>query len=135
MTMQAFSRILVAASLACAASAHATEIRKCVASDGQVTLTDEACPAGSRVAKVISTPSAEAEPALAPAPAPVAMQPIRPQTADHAGWVRMPVRYVNNARIGASARSASLDGETLRAARAHLRLGDALRSQRMASLQ
>lgn len=120
-----FARSLFLASLMCASSAFAGDIRKCVASDGQVTLTDEECPGGTRLNKVISaTSDAGAEPALAQAP--------KQESAERYTLSRMPVRYVHVARTSNPVSAMSLDGETLRAARANLL---ALRNQRMASLQ
>lgn len=125
MNTSTVTRSIFLASLLCASSAFAGDIRKCVASDGQVTLTDEECPGGTRLHKVISA-TTDAEPALAASQAP------RQEAADRYTLNRMPVRYVHPARTSNPVRGMSLDGETLRAARVNML---ALRNQRMASLQ
>lgn len=108
----------------------AGDIRKCVTGDGQVTITDDVCPEGSRVNKVISTYiEAPVEPVIATVYAQKAEPVPRPMP------THLPVRYVNLAKPGNQADTISLDTATLRAARTNLRMASSLRGQRIALLQ
>lgn len=123
-------RGLFIAGMACVTSAQAADIRKCVAADGQVTLTDEECPGHTRLAKVLvqAADTVAPVPAAAPAPAPVAVQATFAPA-------RMPARYVNLTKTSKPTGGLSLDTSTLRTARVNMRVLDSLRGQRMASLQ
>ena len=108
-------------------SALASDINKCVAPSGTVTLTDGPCPSGEETVKVFSGPSE-----VAVAPTQAAVMPERFTVG------RLPPRYVTLARSAKPARGLALDVATLRAARLNLHLldnaADVLRSQRIASL-
>lgn len=111
-----------------AGSASAGDIVKCVNGQGQVTLTDDVCPSGSKLNKVIST---AAEPAAAmPVSAPLAKQ----ESPERAALPRMTPRYVN-VRTSSPVRGLTPDTLTLRTAKMQLQVVDTLRGQRMASLQ
>ena len=114
------------------------DINKCVTASGQVTLTDEVCPSGAQVVKVISAPSdADATPAPTLAQAP--QTTIRAAGIEHISLARMPSRYAAPQRFTPPSRGLSLDVATLKIARANLHLAEAAvqiaRSQRLAGLQ
>ncbi|QYF92927.1 DUF4124 domain-containing protein [Massilia sp. PAMC28688] len=131
MINSAIARALLAASFICAAGAHAGEIRKCVTAEGHVTLTDDACPDGTVVAKVIKTPDEAAEP-VEPVVTTLAAREV---PVERFTLPRIAARYVNLARKSKVTRGLSLDTQTLRAARVNLQVEETMRGQRMASLQ
>lgn len=128
MNKHAIVSTLFLATMACAPGAMAGEIRKCVSTEGRITLTDDACPGDTRTAKVIISQDTAPEPVVTTLPA-------RAEAAPRAAYAPLPMRYVNLARPGKASRGLSLDTETLRTARIKMNVGDALRGQRMASLQ
>jgi hypothetical protein len=112
-------------------SAFASDVNKCVASSGTVTLTDEPCPSGTETVKVFSAgPDAASGPALAPTQAVV--------TPERFTVGRLPPRFVTLAHGAKPPRGLALDVATLRAARLNLHLldnaADVIRAQRVASL-
>lgn len=108
-------------------SALASDINKCVAPSGTVTLTDEPCPSGQDTVKVFSGPSDS--PVI---PAQAVATPERFTVG------RLPPRFVTLGTNPKPARGLALDVATLRAARLNMHLldnaADVLRSQRIASL-
>jgi len=108
-------------------SALASDINKCVAQSGTVTLTDEPCPSGETTVKVFNGPS---DAPMAPTQALA--------TPERFTVGRLPPRFVTLATNPKPARGLALDVATLRAARLNLHLldnaADVLRSQRVASL-
>lgn len=128
MNKHAIVSTVLLASLACTSGAMAGEIRKCVSSEGRITLTDDACPGDTRVAKIIVSQESAPEPVVTTLAA-------RAAPAPRAAYAPLPMRYVNLARPGKATRGLSPDTETLRSARIKLNVGDTLRGQRMASLQ
>lgn len=108
-------------------SALASDINKCVAPSGTVTLTDGPCPTGENTVKIFSGPS---DTPVAPTQA--------LSTPERFTVGRLPPRYVTLGRSAKPARGLALDVATLRAARLNLHLldnaADVLRSQRVASL-
>lgn len=119
---------------ASAAFAGGTDINKCVAPSGQVTLTDEVCPSGAQVVKVISVASDADE-----APAPAQPAASRTGATEHYTLSRMPSRYAAPQRFTPPSRGLSLDVVTLKVARANMHLVESAaqmaRSQRLAGLQ
>jgi hypothetical protein len=127
------TRAIFLASMVFTCSAYASsDVNKCVAPTGLVTLTDEPCPDGTQTVKVISGPSeasTEAEPAA-----------VQPSVAPQRFTVgRLPPRYVTLMKSPKPQRGLALDVATLRAAKLNMHLLDnaaqVLRSQRLASLQ
>lgn len=129
------ARAILAAGCLVSASAFATtsEVHKCVTPTGHVTLTDEACPAGTSTVKIISGPPQmdRVDPAVNAA---VAEEPAERYTIS-----RMPSRYVTLMHSPKPARGLSLDVATLKQARASLQALDsrpvALRAPRVAGLR
>jgi hypothetical protein len=124
---------LFLASMVFASAAFAgTDINKCVTSSGQVTLTDEVCPKGAQVVKVISVPSDTEQ-----APAPQATE--RAPALEQAFVPRMASRYAAPPRFTPPSRGLSLDVVTLKMARANMHLVESAtqmaKSQRLAGLQ
>jgi len=109
-----------------------TDINKCVTSSGQVTLTDEVCPEGAQVVKLISVPSDTEQ-----APAPQAAE--RATAVEHYTVSRIPSRYAAPQRFTPPSRGLSLDVATLKMARANMHLVESAaqmaKSQRLAGLQ
>lgn len=125
MNQPATTCAIVFAGMAFCCSAIASDINKCVAPSGTVTLTDEACPGGAETVKVYAgVPD--------PAPTQAAVMPERFRVG------RLPPRFMTLARGAKPARGLALDKATLRTARLNLHLldnaADVLRSQRIASL-
>ena len=121
------------ASMVFASAAFAgTDINKCVTSSGQVTLTDEVCPKGAQVVKVISVPSDTEQ-----ASAPQAIE--RAPALEHVSAPRMASRYAALPRFTPPSRGLSLDVVTLKMARANMHLVESAtqmaKSQRLAGLQ
>lgn len=119
---------LFIASMVLTCSAYAgTDINKCVAPSGAVTITDEACPSGADAVTIVS---AAPEAGVAPTQAIVVPQRVT--------LARMPPRYAALMRTSRPARGLALDVATLRTARQNLHLldnaADLMRSQRVASL-
>lgn len=121
---------LFVASLAFAGTAQAgSDIKKCVAADGQVTLTDDECPGNTRTSKIVASSHDDSPVIVATTAAP------RVEPAERYTMARMPARYVNLMKSSKPTGGLSLDSATLRAARVNMRVIDTLRGQRMASLQ
>ncbi len=117
--------LLFLSSMLFVSTAHAaTDINKCVAASGQVTLTDEVCPGDSQTVKVSNGLSDSA----------LAAAPQRSGAAQYK-MAHAPARLA--ARDNLPARGLALDVMTLKTARANMHLFDATpqRSQRLASLQ
>ena len=126
MTNPASRHAILFASMLCACSAFASDINKCTAPDGSVTLTDSVCPGDAQATKVV-VGSADG--------APQAAQGIVPQRFTVG---RLPPRYVVLAKSVKPQRGLALDVATLRAAKLNMLLLDnatqVSRSQRMAAL-
>ncbi len=117
-------------SLVFASSANAgSEINKCIAPSGAVTLTDEPCPANTHGVKVVSAPADAGSGTDAPTAGPRTISVERYASAP------MPVRFAPPMRSPAPARGMSLDAATLKAAKANLTLFDmgTQRAQRIAA--
>jgi hypothetical protein len=126
MNSQALTRTLFLASMVLASAAFAgTDVNKCIAPGGQVTLTDAACPDGTDTVKLVAGMGQDGD-AAAPAP-----------TVERYN-ARLPSRLPPLART-TPARGLALDVATLKAARANLQVFDAsaqvLRAHRLAGLQ
>lgn len=108
-----------------------SEINKCVAPSGAVTLTDEACPSNTLSIKLVAATSA---PETAETPPPHAGP--RMPTVERFTSAPMPLRFATRMRSPAPARAMTLDVATLKAAKANLHLFDMAspRSQRLAGL-
>lgn len=133
--MKSPATIFFLAGMVLASAAFAgTDINKCVTSSGQVTLTDEVCPKGAQVVKVISVPS-DADQASAPAP----QAAERSTSVEHYTVSRIPSRYAAPQRFTPPSRGLSLDVATLKMARANMHLVESAaqmaKSQRLAGLQ
>ncbi len=132
MNRQTASCAVILSGLLFASPAFAgSDISKCVAPSGAVTLTDEACPANTRAVKLISAaPESDASdaPALQAGP--------RVPTVERFNSAPMPLRFAPPMRGPAPARGMSLDIATLKAAKANLHLSDltAPRNQRLAGM-
>ena len=112
MNSPAATRVLFLAGMVLASAAFAgNDINKCIAPDGQVTLTDAACPGDTETVKVSNG---------APGIERIAVAPIPP-------------RYTKLMRNTRPSGGLALDVATLKAARANLQLL-APRSQRLAGL-
>lgn len=127
MNQPATSCAIFLAGMVLTCSALASDINKCVAPSGTVTLTDEPCPSGEATVKVFSGPS---DTPMAPTQAVV--------TPERFTVGRLPPRFVTLTSKPKPARGLALDVATLRMARLNLHLldnaADVLRSQRVASL-
>lgn len=114
------------------------DINKCVTASGQVTLTDEVCPSGAQVVKVISAPS-DTDTTPAPTLAHTRQTTVRAASIEHISLARMPSRYAAPQRFTPPSRGLSLDVATLKVARANMHLVESAaqiaRSQRFAGLQ
>ncbi len=126
--------IFLASMMFASAAFAGTDINKCVTASGQVTLTDEVCPSGAQVVKVISVPS-EAD----DAPAPAQPTAVRASGTEYYTMARMPSRFAAPQRFTPPSRGLSLDVATLKVARANMHLVESAaqmaRSQRLAGLQ
>ena len=107
-----------------------SDINKCVAPSGAVTLTDEACPSNTHSVKLIATPDTDSADTPAPHAGP------RMPTVERFASAPMPLRFATSMRSPAPARGMTLDVATLKAAKANLHLFDmaAPRTQRLAGL-
>ncbi len=136
MKATALAHAIFAASVIFSGSAYAgSDVHKCVAPAGKVTLTDETCPEGTRTVKIISGPpqmdrvDPSQEQAAVEAEAPMERYTVS----------RLPSRYVTLMHSPKPARGLSLDVATLKQARANLAALDSrpatLRGPRVASLR
>lgn len=133
MNSQAITRTVFLASMVFATAAFAgTDVNKCIAPGGQVTITDEVCPDGADTVKLVAGMSDDSD----AAPAQTQTQAQSPSIERYS--TRFAPRQPKLART-APARGLALDVATLKAARANLQVFDsasqALRSQRLAALQ
>ncbi|HEY0060820.1 MAG TPA: DUF4124 domain-containing protein [Telluria sp.] len=130
MNQPAATRAILLASMLFGCSAYASDINKCVAPSGSVTLTDEACPSGAETVKVISSPAQAVVQDVAPTQAIVTPQRFT--------IGRLPPRFLTVTGKVRPVRPMALDVATLRAARLNLHLLDnaaqTMRAQRLASL-
>ena len=126
MTKPATRNALLFASMLCACSAFASDINKCTAPDGSVTLTDSVCPGDTQATRIVA---GVADGASQAAPGIVA---------ERFSVGRLPPRYVTLAKGAKPQRGLALDVATLRAAKLNLLLLDnaaqVSRSQRLATL-
>lgn len=132
MNNQTLSRALFLAGMVVASGAIAgNDINKCVTPTGHVTLTDEACPSGTRTVKVISGPAEEVEEVIA-------LEPVSRPSVERYTIARMPTRYATLMRSPQPARGLSLDVSTLKAARMNMQIFDnaaqSLKARRIAGL-
>jgi hypothetical protein len=135
MNSQAITRTVFLASMVFATAAFAgTDVNKCIAPGGQVTITDEVCPDGADTVKLVAGMSDDSD--AAPAQTQTQTQAQSPSIERYS--TRFAPRQPKLART-APARGLALDVATLKAARANLQVFDsasqALRSQRLAALQ
>lgn len=122
MNQPATSCAIFLAGMALTCAAFASDINKCVAPSGTVTLTDGPCANGEDTVKVFTG---------------LSDTPTAPAT-ERFTVGRLPPRFIAPVGAPKPARGLALDVATLRAARLHLHLldnaADVLRAQRVASL-
>ncbi|MES2322632.1 MAG: DUF4124 domain-containing protein [Pseudomonadota bacterium] len=118
----AISTFFFVALLSGSGASATSGINKCVAEDGQVTLTDELCPADTRTVQEATDN------------APAAQPTVLARHVEHYALPPKPLRLTKPVRGLAPARGLALDVATLKTARANLMLFDSSRSQRLAGL-
>ena len=137
MYSQAITRTVFLASMVFATAAFAgTDVNKCIAPGGQVTITDEVCPDGADTVKLVAGMSDDSDAAPTQTQTQTQAQAQSPSIERYS--TRFAPRPPKLART-APARGLALDVATLKAARANMQVFDsasqALRSQRLAALQ